>query len=151
MFEKQQGGKLKKILTILIAMVWLVNGLFCKVLNLAPRHRQIVGEILTPYDSLILTRLIGVLELLMVAWILSGIKPRLCALTQIIIVALMNVIELTMVPELLLFGYFNGIVALIFITAVYINGFILAYPDSNSFTEYHQHFFVFFLIAESKG
>ena len=137
MFEKQQGGKLKKILTILIAMVWLVNGLFCKVLNLAPRHRQIVGEILTPYDSLILTRLIGVLELLMVAWILSGIKPRLCALTQIIIVALMNVIELTMVPELLLFGYFNGIVALIFITAVYINGFILAYPHSNSFTEYH--------------
>lgn len=35
-----------RILTYLIAAVSLINGLFCKVLNLVPRHRQIVAEIL---------------------------------------------------------------------------------------------------------
>jgi hypothetical protein len=137
MFQTEEAAKVKKLLTILIAIVWLVNGLFCKVMNLVPRHREIVGEIIGHGNPLILTRLIGVLELLMVAWIISGIKPRLCALAQITIVALMNIIELIMVPELLLFGYFNGLLALVFIMAVYINEFLLPYSHRNTFTEKH--------------
>ncbi len=35
---------LHNFLSILIAAVWLVNGLVCKVLNLVPRHEQIVEE-----------------------------------------------------------------------------------------------------------
>ncbi len=35
-----------QIATILIAGVWVVNGLFCKVLNLTPRHESIVARIL---------------------------------------------------------------------------------------------------------
>jgi len=34
------------IVTYLIAAVWLVNGLFCKVLHLTPRHERIVARIL---------------------------------------------------------------------------------------------------------
>ena len=35
-----------QVLHYLIAAVWLANGLFCKVLNLVPRHQQIVARIL---------------------------------------------------------------------------------------------------------
>jgi hypothetical protein len=35
-----------KLLNYLIAAVWLVNGLFCKVLGLVPRHQEIVATIL---------------------------------------------------------------------------------------------------------
>jgi hypothetical protein len=35
-----------KLLTWLIALVWIINGLFCKVLNWAPRHQLIVARIL---------------------------------------------------------------------------------------------------------
>jgi hypothetical protein len=44
-----------KLLTYLIAAIWFVNGLFCKVLNLVPRHQEIVSRILRSEYSRILT------------------------------------------------------------------------------------------------
>ncbi len=35
-----------KLLTYCIAIIWLTNGLFCKVMNFVPRHQQIVAGIL---------------------------------------------------------------------------------------------------------
>ncbi len=35
-----------QILNYLIAAVWIANGLFCKVLNLVPRHQEIVARII---------------------------------------------------------------------------------------------------------
>jgi hypothetical protein len=57
-----------RLLTYCIAAVWLINGLFCKVLNLVPRHQQIVAQILGVNHSRLLTILIGVAEIVMVAW-----------------------------------------------------------------------------------
>lgn len=37
-----------RFLTYLFALVWLVNGLLCKVLGLVPRHAAIVARILEP-------------------------------------------------------------------------------------------------------
>jgi hypothetical protein len=105
--------------SVLIALVWLVNGLFCKVLNLVPRHQQIVGHILGQVYADIATKAIGFSEILMVLWIFSHIQPRLCATTQIVIVLLMNVIEFVLVPELLLFGRLNIIFAVCFALFVY--------------------------------
>lgn len=116
---------LNKALTIFIALVWLVNGLFCKVLNLVPRHGQIVAAILGVSYANTLTVLIGLAELVMVVWIISGYRPRLCAVMQIMVVLMMNVLEIALVPQLLLFGPYNGLFALLFIGLVYINGFIL--------------------------
>jgi hypothetical protein len=62
---------LKKILTVAIALVWLINGLFCKILGLVPRHQMIVARILGENYSFIATKTIGLLEVLMFAWILS--------------------------------------------------------------------------------
>jgi uncharacterized membrane protein YphA (DoxX/SURF4 family) len=108
-----------KLIHYFIAAVWIANGLFCKVLNLAPRHQQIVGRIAGNEYAGILTKLIGVSEILMAVWILSGIKPRLNAIAQIVIVATMNVIEFFLVSDLLLWGKMNSIFALLFIGLVY--------------------------------
>ncbi len=113
------------LLTYLIASVWIINGLFCKVLNLVPRHEQIVSRILGNDYSGVLTKAIGISEILMAIWILSKIKSRLCATTQIVIVAAMNTIEFFLAPDLLLFGKLNSLIALIFIGLVYYNEFAL--------------------------
>lgn len=106
-------------------MVWLLNGLICKLLNLVPRHQEIVEKILHSYDPVFITKIIGVLELCMVIWIVSRIKPKLCAITQILIVAVMNVIEFLLVPDLLLFGRMNMVFAGIFCVIIYLNEFVL--------------------------
>jgi len=113
------------ILNYLIASIWLINGLFCKVLNLVPRHEQIVSTILGSTYSSALTTVIGVSEILMAVWILSKFKTRINAITQIIIVITMNIIEFTLAPNLLLWGKLNLIFALIFVTIVYVNEFKL--------------------------
>jgi hypothetical protein len=119
---------LQKILTIGISLVWLINGLFCKVLNLVPRHQLIVSRILGEEHAAIITKMIGVSEILMFIWIISGIKPRLCAVTQILIIATMNTIEYILAPDLLLFGRANSILALTLLAAIGINEFILRKP-----------------------
>jgi hypothetical protein len=111
--------------TTLICLVWLINGLFCKVLNLAPRHQLIVSHILGDQYAPVFTNAIGVAEMLMFVWILSKVQSRFCAIFQIVIVATMNVIEFILVPHLLLFGRLNIAFASIFILMIYINEFVL--------------------------
>jgi hypothetical protein len=115
--------KINKILTCCIATVWVVNGLFCKVLNLVPRHEQIVGRIIGIDYARPLTVLIGLSEIAMAVWILSGVKKRLNVLSQIIIVAIMNTLEFILVPDLLLWGKMNSIFAFLFMLVVYCNEF----------------------------
>ncbi|CAL1517033.1 hypothetical protein MMC2321_00764 [Chitinophaga sp. MM2321] len=69
--------------------------------------------------------MIGLLETGMGVWILSGIKSRLNAFAQIIIVATMNALEFILVPDLLLWGKANSIFAFLFIILVYVNEFYL--------------------------
>ena len=114
-----------RILTYFIASVWLVNGLVCKVLNLIPRHQQIVAEILGADHARLITILIGISEILMTLWILSRIKTRLNAVVQIFVVAIMNVVEFILVPDLLLWGRANAFFALVFIILIYYHEFVL--------------------------
>ncbi len=109
--------------TIIIASVWFVNGLFCKILNLVPRHQEIVGRILGIEHAWVFTKMIGVSEVFMVIWILSRIKSRFFAISQMVIVGTMNVIEFILTPDLLLFGRMNIIFASIFIALIYLNEF----------------------------
>lgn len=114
-----------KWLTYFIAMVWIVNGLLCKVLNLVPRHQEIVSRILDVSDARFCTLLIGIAETAMGLWILSGIRSRLNAITQIVIIAGMNTLEFVLAPDLLLWGKFNALYAGIFIIVIFCNEFIL--------------------------
>lgn len=116
-------NRIYKILTYCIATVWIVNGFFCKVLNLVPRHEQIVSRILGNDLSRLLTILIGLSEIIMAVWILSGYKTKLNAIAQITIVATMNTLEFIIVPDLLIWGKLNSLFAFIFILVVYFNEF----------------------------
>jgi len=120
-----KNKNLHKSLTLLISAVWLANGLFCKVLNLVPRHEQIVARILGEDYSRPLTILIGLSEVVMAAWVLSKFKSKLNATTQILVVAVMNTLEFILVPDLLLWGKLNSFYAFIFIGLVYYNEFVL--------------------------
>ncbi len=114
-----------RILTILIATVWFVNGLFCKVLNFVPRHEQIVARILDGGYSRTLTILIGLSEIIMAIWLLTKFKSKFNAITQMVVVATMNILEFIFVPDLLLWGRLNSVFALLFIGIIYYNEFIL--------------------------
>jgi hypothetical protein len=117
--------KIYKILTFCIETVWIVNGIFCKVLNLVPRHEQIVVRILGDNYSRVLIILIGLSEIVMAIWILSKFKSRLNAIVQISIVGLMNTLEFILVPDLLLWGKLNSLFAFVFILLVFFNEFYL--------------------------
>lgn len=106
-------------------MVWLVNGLFCKVLNLVPRHQEIVARILGEEYSRPLTILIGWSEIIMAVWVLFKFKSKLNAIAQILVVMTMNTMEFILVPDLLLWGRFNMVFALLFVSLVYYNEFVL--------------------------
>jgi hypothetical protein len=116
---------LHKLLTFFIAAVWLVNGLFFKILNLMPRHELIVARIVNQTYSRQLILLIGSLECLMVIWVLSGIKSRLCAIFQVIIIMTMNIMEFILVPDILMFGRVNLLVAIAFCILILYNEFYL--------------------------
>ncbi|WP_407481707.1 DoxX-like family protein [Elizabethkingia meningoseptica] len=115
-----------KIISYFIAAVWLVNGLFCKVLNFVPRHREIVANITGHEYSKSLTIIIGVSEILMAVWILTGWKTRLNAITQSIVIATMNIMEFILVPHLLLWGRFNIFFASMLIVLIIYNEFVLS-------------------------
>jgi DoxX-like family len=116
--QNNLNGTIRNVWTILTALVWLANGLWCKLLNGVPRHRSIVAEILGATYATPLTFAIGALEVLMAIWIISGIRPRLCVILQIVTIATMNVLEYILVPELLLFGRWNALFAALFILAL---------------------------------
>ena len=112
-----------KVLNYCIAMVWIINGLYCKVLNFVPRHEQIVGKILSNDYARPLTLIIGLFEVVMGIWVLIGFRARLNAVSQMAIVAVMNTLEFILVPDLLLWGKLNSVFALLFIIVVYMNEF----------------------------
>lgn len=117
------NNRIHTILTYCIAMVWMANGLFCKVLNLVPRHEQIVARILGETYARPLTLAIGLAEIGMAIWVLSRIKPRLNAVIQMAVVATMNTLEFFMVPDLLLWGKLNAFFAFLFVLLIYYHEF----------------------------
>ena len=112
------------LINYFIASVWFVNGFFCKILNLIPRHEMIVAEILSSSYSRSLIVLIGISEIIMAIWIISRFRSRINALTQIITIATMNILEFILVPELLLWGRWNAVFALMLIVLIYSNEFV---------------------------
>jgi uncharacterized membrane protein YphA (DoxX/SURF4 family) len=107
------------------AWVWLINGLFCKILQLVPRHERIVAEILGGAHVALFTKAIGFFEILIAIWIYSGYKTKLNAIVQIVIVLAMNFLEVSLAPHLLLWGKANLAFSLLFSMIVYCNTFII--------------------------
>jgi hypothetical protein len=114
---------MSKIITYCISIIWIANGLFCKILNFVPRHELIVARILGNAFSRPITIVIGFSEIMMAIWILSGFKKRVNAVVQMIIIATMNTLEFVLAPDLLLWGKLNGFFAFLLILTIYYNEF----------------------------
>jgi len=82
---------------VVLAGVWLHQGVWAKLLDGDPSHREIVRRMpgLTPTSARTVTTAIGVLEAGMAVWVLSGHRPRTCAAVQIGLMAGFNAGALT--------------------------------------------------------
>ncbi len=86
-----------------IALVWLYQGFWCKLLGRAPHHREIVAT--TPFLNSSRARqalvLLGVFECLLAAWVLSGIRPYEAALIETLLLVSMNTAALSWARRLI--------------------------------------------------
>lgn len=112
----------------LFALVWLLNGLWCKVLGMVPRHQEIVSVLVGDALARPLTIAIGMAEVGMAAWIVTAWHYRICAAVQIVVILLMNVIEFLAVPHLLLWGRLNIVFAMLLCAAIHWH----AYPPRHT-------------------
>ena len=67
---------------------------------------------------------IGFAEIGMAVWIVSRFKSRLCAMMQILVAAAMNMLEFVLMPDLLLWGRYNSVFALVFVAVVFYHEFV---------------------------
>lgn len=94
----------------LIASVWIFHGLYSKLLDGIPRHKMIVARILGDSAADIAVIAIGLLEILLGCWILSGRYRRTAATVQTLGLISMNTLEIALAPDLLISA--TGMVAL---------------------------------------
>ena len=75
-----------------VAAVWLYEGLWCKVLGREARQVQVVEAVpkLGPLLGRHFLKVLGVTESLLGLWVLSGVAPGLCALTQTALLVTLN-------------------------------------------------------------
>jgi uncharacterized membrane protein YphA (DoxX/SURF4 family) len=75
-----------------LAAVWLHQGLWAKVLDGDPSHREIVGRMpgMNAGRARAATVAIGLLEASMAVWVMSGRRPRACAAMQTALMAGFN-------------------------------------------------------------
>ena len=102
------------------------------MLHLVPRHEEIVARILGETHAGLITRIIGMLEVLLGIWVLTGIRKRLTAIVQMALVGTMNALEALLAPDLLLWGRFNALIAVVFIFVIYANEWILGKQSRNA-------------------
>ena len=75
-----------------IALVWLYEGLWCKLLGRLPSQLAIVEEVprFSAGFASNLLRLLGVAEVLLAVWVLSGIASPLCGVAQVVFLVILN-------------------------------------------------------------
>jgi uncharacterized membrane protein YphA (DoxX/SURF4 family) len=97
-------------IAIFIGSVWVFHGLYSKVSDGIPRHRQIVGRILGEGIADQATLVIGILEVMLGLWVFIGIQRKVCAAVQTVALVSMNLLEILLARDLLISA--SGMVAL---------------------------------------
>lgn len=75
-----------------IALVWLYQGLWCKLLGGVPRHEAVVGAVpfIGPAAARGVLIVLGLAECCIAVWVLSGKRMRDAAITQTVLLIVMN-------------------------------------------------------------
>lgn len=81
-----------KLIRASIALVWLYEGLWCKLLGGVPRHAEVIAA--TPFLGPAAARAalitLGLAECSIAAWVLSGQRMRPAAIVQTVLLVTMN-------------------------------------------------------------
>jgi len=103
-FRRIDRAAVGRIATAIVAGTWLIHGLVNKVLGASPRHLLMIQSMpgLAGAAGEYARTAIGLGEVGLAIWVLSGMAPRLCAAAQTMVLLSMNVLELTYSRELLL-------------------------------------------------
>src|ERR1043166_3557557 len=80
------------LIHIAVAAVWLYEGLWCKLLGGEPRQIEVVTAVPRYGQSVggMFLKSLGVIEVGLAGWVLSGIAPLLCAIVQTILLLALN-------------------------------------------------------------
>ena len=75
-----------------VAAVWLYEGLWCKLLRGEPNEFKVVAAVPRYGERfgvpLLLT--VGWIEVMLAAWVFSGVKPYACAIAQTVLLVALN-------------------------------------------------------------
>lgn len=80
------------LIRIAVAGVWLYEGLWCKLLRGEPREFEVVKAVprYGPRFGVPFLMALGVVEVAIGAWVLSGLAPLYCAITQTVLLVSLN-------------------------------------------------------------
>jgi uncharacterized membrane protein YphA (DoxX/SURF4 family) len=80
------------VIHVAVAAVWFYEGLWCKLFNGEPNQVRVVEAVpqYGPRLGLRLLQLLGIVEVLVGVWVLSGTAPFLCALFQTVLLVVLN-------------------------------------------------------------
>jgi len=82
----------QKLVRLSIALVWLYQGLWCKVLARAPHHLAVVTAVpfIGANSGRVVLVFLGLIECGLGIWVLTGKQPLVAAATQTVLLAAMN-------------------------------------------------------------
>ena len=95
-------GELLFAARVIVGSVWLVFGVYYKLLRQVPRHERIVARVLGDRVAPVMTRVIGAGEAAIALWMFSGVALPVCVALQTLLIASMNALELRYARDLLL-------------------------------------------------
>jgi hypothetical protein len=75
-----------------VAAVWLYEGLWCKVLGRAKLEAQVVAAVpkIGPGFGQVLLKTLGVVEIALAVWVMSGVHPGACAIGETGLLVVLN-------------------------------------------------------------
>jgi hypothetical protein len=81
-----------KLIRASIALVWLYQGLWCKLLGRMPRHAAVIAAVpfVGPAAASSVLIVLGLAECGIAVWVLTGLRMRDAALAQTMLLVAMN-------------------------------------------------------------
>lgn len=80
------------LIRIAIALVWLYEGVWCKLLDRMPHQVEVVAAhpLFGPGSARAVLKAIGLVEVALAVWVLSGWQPIYAAMAQTVLLVGMN-------------------------------------------------------------
>jgi hypothetical protein len=81
-----------KLIRASIALVWLYQGLWCKILGGTPRHEAVIAAapFIGPASARVALIALGLAECCIAGWVVSGQRMRHAAFAQTVLLVAMN-------------------------------------------------------------